>query len=602
MIMRKNKLKIAKIRCLLPLLVLIISAGILSFVANYVNMASYKQVRTKAKLNAVTYSDRMVEELNRGINITNSLENILLNDNGNIKQFEDIAQRMMTDYVQSIQLAPNGVVTDIYPSEGNDAGKIDLVHDKIRGEIVRYGIKHQITVIQGPFKLNQGGCGITIRNPVYLQKNDGERYFWGFAIVIIKVPEIFNDSVKSLSKFGYYYRLYKTESPLTKKFKLINSSKTEFTDSVSHEFNIGGCVWKIEVMPVKGWSQESDMLPIYLCGTFIILLLEGVTAAFLIMLKQRKRFKVLSVTDSLTGLFNRMGFNEQLDIYISENGDKNCIGILLDVDNFKIINDMYGHGVGDKALKHLAESMRDAFSDNAILGRNGGDEFCILLKDCNVEDMRQKIEEFCKMNRVFRYKGEEYTYSISMGYAEYPVHVKKASELLHYADIALYEVKLKGKNGCLGYNDNIQSEKRTQLGFKLNDISSNLPGAFFIYKADIDDEEILYANQEMIRLVGCEDLDDFFEFTKRQFKNLIHPDEIQAVEENIWSQIKIAENKTNDYVWYHLATKSGEYKKVFDIGHIVESEHYGKVFYVLLIDYDIVCRHYEKNKNNQLSE
>ena len=99
------------------------------------------------------------------------------------------------------------------------------------------------------------------------------------------MPEIFNDSVKSLSKFGYYYRLYKTESPLTKKFKLINSSKTKFTDSVSHEFNIGGCVWKIEVMPVKGWSQEGDMLPIYLCGTFIILLLEGVTAAFLIMLK-----------------------------------------------------------------------------------------------------------------------------------------------------------------------------------------------------------------------------------------------------------------------------------------------------------------------------
>lgn len=145
-------------------------------------------------------------------------------------------------------------------------------------------------------------------------------------------------------------------------------------------------------------------------------------------------------------------------------------------------------------------------------------------------------------------------------------------------------------------------EKRTQLGFKLNDISSNLPGAFFIYKADIDDEEILYANQEMIRLAGCEDLDDFLEFTKRQFKNLIHPDEIQAVEENIWSQIKIAENKTNDYVWYHLATKSGEYKNVFNIGHIVESEHYGKVFYVLLLDYDIVCRHYEKNKNNQLSE
>ncbi len=599
--MRKDKLKVTKIKWLLPLLVFIISAGILSFVANSVKTASYKQVRTKAKLNAVTYSDRMVEELNRGINITNSLKQVLMSDDGKIEQFEIVARRMMTSYVQSIQLAPKGVVTDIYPSEGNEAGKIDLVHDKMRGEIVRYGIKHQITVMQGPFKLNQGGYGIAIRNPVYLQRNDGERYFWGLAIVIIRVPEIFNDSVKSLSGFGYNYRLYKTESPLSNEFKLINSSKNKLSDPVSHEFNLGGCVWKIEVMPVKGWSRKSDMLPIYMCGTFIIVLLEGLTIAFLIMVRQRKQFKVLAVTDSLTGLFNRMGFNEQLDIYINENGEKNCIGIMLDVDNFKIINDMYGHSVGDKVLKHLAQSMRDTFSDNAILGRNGGDEFCMLLKDCRVEDMRQKIESFCKMNRIFRYKGEEHTYSISVGYADYPVHVKKASELIHYADMALYEVKLKGKNDCLCYDDNIQSEKRTQLGFKLNDISSNLPGAFFIYKADIDDEEILYANEEMIRLVGCEDLDDFFEFTKRQFKNLIHPNEIQAVEDSIWSQIKITENKTNDYVWYHLATKSGGYKNVFDIGHIVESEHYGRVFYVLLIDYDIVCSHYENFGNNQLS-
>lgn len=526
----------------------------------------------------------------------------MISDNGNINQFEVVAQRMMTSYVQSIQLAPNGVVTDIYPSDGNEAGKIDLVHDKMRGEIVRYGIKHQITVMQGPFKLNQGGYGIAIRNPLYLQRNDGDRYFWGLAIVIIRVPEIFNDSVKSLSGFGYNYRLYKTESPLSKEFKLINSSKNKLTDPVSHEFNLGGCVWKIEVMPAKGWSQKSDMLPIYMCGAFIIVLLEGLTAAFLIMVKQRKQFKVLAVTDSLTGLLNRMGFNEQLDIYINENGDKNYIGIMLDVDNFKIINDMYGHSVGDKVLKHLAQSMRDTFSDNAILGRNGGDEFCILLKSCRVEDMRQKIEEFCKMNRVFRYKGEEHTYSISVGYADYPFHVKKASELIHYADMALYEVKLKGKNGCLGYDENIQFEKRTQLGFKLNDISLNLPGAFFIYKADIDDEEILYANEEMIKLVGCKNLDDFFEFTKRQFKNLVHPNEIQAVEKSIWSQIEITENKTNDYVWYHLATKSGGYKNVFDIGRIVESEHYGRVFYVLLIDYDIVCKHYENFGNNQLSE
>ena len=93
----------------------------------------------------------------------------------------------------------------------------------------------------------------------------------------------------------------------------------------------------------------------------------------------------------------------------------------------------------------------------------------------------------------------------------------------------------------------------------------------------------------MIRLVGCDDLDDFFAFTKRQFCNLIHPDEVQIVEESIWKQIMSGENGTNDYVKYHLATKDGTYKIVFDIGRIVESEHYGKVFSVLLVNYyDII--------------
>ena len=74
---------------------------------------------------------------------------------------------MMADYVQSIQLAPGGIVTDIYPAEGNEAGKIDLLHDKDRGEIVNYVIDHDLLVMHGPFELKQGGYGIAIRNPVF---------------------------------------------------------------------------------------------------------------------------------------------------------------------------------------------------------------------------------------------------------------------------------------------------------------------------------------------------------------------------------------------------------------------------------------------------
>ena len=70
-----------------------------------------------------------------------------------------------------------------------------------------------MTVMQGPFQLKQGGYGIAVRNPVYLDQKDGQETFWGFTIVIIRVPDIFADSVKALSDFGYQYQLSKTVSP-----------------------------------------------------------------------------------------------------------------------------------------------------------------------------------------------------------------------------------------------------------------------------------------------------------------------------------------------------------------------------------------------------
>lgn len=88
----------------------------------------------------------------------------------------------------------------------------------------------------------------------------------------------------------------------------------------------------------------------------------------------------------MTGLLNRNGFNLQLEKYLEGNKQKNCVGILLDVDNFKFINDVYGHTIGDQVLLQLSQSLVQAFPDNSIIARNGGDEFCIILKDCSAEE------------------------------------------------------------------------------------------------------------------------------------------------------------------------------------------------------------------------
>lgn len=590
--MPQNKIKFSETKWLLPLWVLLVSSIVLYIIAYTVHQSDSEQLRTRAELNAVTYADRMITDLNAGINITNSLKQILISENGNIDKFDTVAESMMTDYVQSIQLAPGGVVTEIYPAEGNEAGKIDLIHDEVRGEIVNYGIDHNLVVMQGPFELNQGGSGIAIRNPVFLQDENGEGYFWGLTIVIIRVPEIFQESVNPLLNFGYQYVLSKTASPLTNEYKIVDSSGAELTNPVIHYFELGGCTWKLEVMPDGGWSKDRRLPLIGLCGGALILLLEVLTIAFLVVEEQRKKFRRLSETDSLTGLLNRTGFDLQLEQYLDGNEPKTCVGMLLDVDNFKFINDVYGHAIGDQVLLQLARSMEQAFPENSIIARNGGDEFCIVLKDCNIPDAAVRIEAFSTASRSFQAKGEDHNYSISLGYVEYPTHVGKASDILRYADMALYEVKLRGKHGCLAYRTDFHSSKRTQLGFALTDISNNLPGAFFIYRANKEDERILYANQEMIRLTGCTDLDDFLQFTKRKFSNLVHPEDLAQVEESIWHQIDSRMNGYNDYVRYRLAMKDGSYKTVLDYGRIVENEHYGSVFYVLVVDYEFIKSHY----------
>ena len=152
------------------------------------------------------------------------------------------------------------------------------------------------------------------------------------------------------------------------------------------------------------------------------------------------------------------------------------------------------------------------------------------------------------------------------------------------ADAALYEIKLHGKNGCMAYREGLRSGVRKQLGFAFKDISEHLPGAFIIYKADKEDDELFYANDEFFHMAGYKDIDELFKFTKKSFRNLIREDEQQQIESSIWEQID--NGNENDYIHFHLRKADGSYLSVLDHGRIVESPQYGKVFYVLFMDWE----------------
>ena len=584
-----------KKKTIVPLIVFLVGICLLSVFTYNTNVQIQKDRRTIAKLNVVTYGQRIENDIENGIEITDTLKQVLINGNGQIINFSKIAENLMSYSVQSVQLAPNGVVTEIYPEEGNETGKIDLLKDSKRGEISNYAKDHNITIIQGPIKLKQGGSGLVVRNPVYLEDKNGQEYFWGFTIAVLRVPEIFEDSTNALSKFKYNYRLSREASVLDKKYVEVDANCDKMIRPVTYNLTVGKEKWKLEIMPRAGWSNSTTLYLIFFGGLSLVLLLTGLTIVLFLLDERRVELKELAHKDGLTNLYNRYGFDEMAEKMISKNPKEHCVAVLLDVDDFKLINDMYGHAYGDKALISLAENMRKFFPSSTLLGRNGGDEFCILLPNCTMEEVKESLIEFTKTPKTFSYKGQTYSFCISLGYAEYPNNAIERSQLMRCADTALYEVKLHGKNGCKAYQEGFQSGVRKQLGFVLNDISENLPGAFIIYRADKEDDEIFYANKEFLDLAGYENLDAFFNGTKKSFRNLIREDQQKAVEASIWNQIE--SGSKNDYIHYQLRRQDGTYIPVLDQGRIVESERFGRVFYVLFMDWQAMQSHYSEKFN-----
>ena len=585
-----------KKKTLVPLIIFLLGICLVGFIVYKTDTHEKNERHITAQLNATTYGERIKNEIASGIEITDALKQILISENGEINQFDTIAENLMSASIESVQLAPHGVVTDIYPAEGNEAGKIDLIHDKERGEISCYARDNHTVITQGPFKLKQGGYGIAVRNPVYLTDSNNQEYFWGFTIVILRVPDIFSDTVSALSNFGYEYKILKTDTPWSDTYKVVYQSDGQIDHPVSYSFTVGDGTWKLEVTPKTGWRNNT--LLIIISGMFltISLLLSVLTRVWLIAKEHKNKYKILARTDSLTNIYNRYGFDELAEKIISKNPQTHFVAALLDIDDFKFINDIYGHSYGDKALKSLADSMKAFFPSDALLGRNGGDEFCILLPNCTFKEADKQLQQFTKLPKTFSYHGKELALYISLGYAEYPTFAASPSQLMRCADAALYEIKLHGKNGCMAYRKGLQSGVRKQLGFALKDISEHLPGAFIIYRADKEDDELFYANHEFLHMTGYKSMDELFRLTQKRFRNLIRQDEQQQIETSIWEQIDTGNE--NDYIHFHLRKADGTYLSVLDHGRIVESQQYGKVFYVLFMDWEDMHLRY----NDKFSE
>lgn len=179
--------------------------------------------------------------------------------------------------------------------------------------------------------------------------------------------------------------------------------------------------------------------------------------------------------DFLTGLYNRMRCEQDLQHYIEQTKEIGGEGALLyiDLDDFKHINDGLGHHYGDVLLKNISDSLKQIPGVENNCYRMGGDEFIIILAHHHIMRLQQILEEIRVLfSRPWMLKGTDYYCTMSMGVVRFPTDGDTVEELIKKADIALYAAKCSGKNRVEFYDENVES-----TSFKRLDMEKNMRNA-----------------------------------------------------------------------------------------------------------------------------
>jgi diguanylate cyclase (GGDEF)-like protein len=167
--------------------------------------------------------------------------------------------------------------------------------------------------------------------------------------------------------------------------------------------------------------------------------------------------KHIAQHDALTGLYNRLYFEQYLSgcIDTSKRLNHKFALLYIDLDGFKVLNDTYGHELGDFTLKVVAEDLLYAVREDDMIARVGGDEFIIVMPDIwdfqEVEAFSHRILSAIKEKRI--YGNIEFSIEASIGISLYPQDSENRGKLIKYADEAMYKVKKSGKKGVMFYKE-----------------------------------------------------------------------------------------------------------------------------------------------------
>lgn len=261
--------------------------------------------------------------------------------------------------------------------------------------------------------------------------------------------------------------------------------------------------------------------------------------------------------DSMTGLFNRDATMKHIEKLLENEGSCGThVLFMIDIDNFKMVNDTFGHQMGDTVLTNIASKIRGVFRDSDIIGRVGGDEFFVFMKNAdNAASVRRKAMELVEVLQfVCAVHDNKVVLSGSIGISQYKGGDKTLNDLYAEADEALYKAKLGGKNQfAFAYRENSVSlpvEPESTNMVHLSSLIENMDGIVFQIQVD-DDIHVVYSSQNMSKIRNKSPKPD----STDNICDMVVPEDIYEFREAIF---ECAQNGTKLDHTYRVYNNDGE--------------------------------------------
>lgn len=291
MIKKDNTSKQIRIYCLV---VGIISFFIVSVCGQLLNRNTVNEEKMRAAFTAETTVNRIRSQLNRYLDVSEFFQNIIGSGHQmDSKEFQALSQMISDDsqIIKAIELAPDGVVKDIYPLKGNEAAfGIDMLNSPARKHEANLAMKSGQYTIAGPYELNQGGLGSLLFEPIYITDKSGEKSFWGFSILVLDWNRFLEElELDKLTDASYCYQMWKKDGNSGKKTIIAQGGDAIHKGAVQISCKVPNDTWYFEIIPHTGWVTVKQQALVFLVSVSIAVL---ATAICYLMLHRKQREKL----------------------------------------------------------------------------------------------------------------------------------------------------------------------------------------------------------------------------------------------------------------------------------------------------------------------